>query len=103
MDHSWPLLDVRTADTRVGVHSPVGGCTTSTDRDCGAIVDEKEHFFAVVGDSVCDSSDAGRGAAKAKTLERRTAVEKKTFCAVVGNSVCDSSDAMVEAPPRPKR
>ena len=49
---SWPLVDVRRADTRVAVHPPVGGCTTSTDRDCGAIVDEKEHCFAVVGDSV---------------------------------------------------
>ena len=52
---SWPLLDVRTADTRVAVHPPVGGCTTSTDRDCSSDDSEKEHFFAVVGDSVCDS------------------------------------------------
>ena len=39
------------------MHPTVGGCTTSTDRDCGATDSEKEHFFAVVGDSVCDSSE----------------------------------------------
>ena len=73
----WPLLDIRTADARVVVHPPGGGCTSSTDRDCGATDSVGSARFAVAGDSICDPSDAGRGAAKAKTRERRTAAEKK--------------------------
>ena len=56
---AWPGLDVRRADTRVDVHHPVGGCITSTDRDYGATGSVGSARFAVVGDPVCDPSDAG--------------------------------------------
>ena len=56
---AWPLVDVLTTDARVGVHPPVGGCITSTNRDSGATDSVGDARFAVGGDSVCDPSDAG--------------------------------------------
>ena len=62
---------------RVAVHPPVRSFITSTDRDYGATDSVGSARIAVGGDPVCDPSDAGRSAAKAKTRERQTAVEKK--------------------------